>query len=132
MFKFSKRSIERMQGVDDRLVRLMHYALAVSPIDFGIPQYGGLRTPAEQKELFDAGKSKADGTTHKSYHQTGKAIDVYAYINGKASWDNTHLVLIAGVVLSEAKRLGLKVTWGGTFGSKDFNGWDKPHFQLED
>lgn len=130
-FRFSTRSEERMKGVDPRLVELMRNALALSPIDFGIPEFGGLRTAADQLRLFNDKKSKADGTKHKSYHQTGKAIDVFAYINGQASWNDVHLAMIAGVVLAEAKRMGLKVTWGGSFGSAWFNGWDKPHFQIE-
>ena len=130
-FEFSTRSLLRLQGVDEELYKLMKLALSRSPIDFGISEYGGLRTPEDQKNLFDKGLSKADGTIKKSYHQTGKAVDVFAFVNGKASWDEQHLALIAGVVLSCAKELGLNVTWGGTFGSKEFKGWDRPHFQIE-
>lgn len=130
-FEFSTRSLLRLQGVDEELYKLMKLALSRSPIDFGIPEYGGLRTAEDQKKLFDKGLSKADGTIKKSYHQTGNAVDVFAYVNGKASWDEAHLSLIAGVVLSCAKELGLNVTWGGTFGSKEFKGWDRPHFQIE-
>jgi peptidoglycan LD-endopeptidase CwlK len=130
-FEFSTRSLLRLQGVDEELYKLMKLALSRSPIDFGIPEYGGLRTPEDQKKLFDKGLSKADGTIKKSYHQTGKAVDVFAFVNGKASWDDEHLALIAGVVLSCAKEVGLNITWGGTFGSKEFKGWDRPHFQIE-
>ena len=130
-FEFSTRSLLRLQGVDEELYKLMKLALSRSPIDFGIPEYGGLRTAEDQKKLFDKGLSKADGTIKKSYHQTGKAVDVFAFVNGKASWDEQHLSLIAGVALSCAKELGLNVTWGGTFGSKEFKGWDRPHFQIE-
>jgi peptidoglycan LD-endopeptidase CwlK len=130
-FEFSTRSLLRLQGVDEELYKLMKLALSRSPIDFGIPEYGGLRTAEDQKKLFDKGLSKADGTIKKSYHQTGKAVDVFAFVNGKASWDEHHLALIAGVVLSCAKEVGLNITWGGTFGSKEFKGWDRPHFQIE-
>jgi peptidoglycan LD-endopeptidase CwlK len=130
-FEFSTRSLLRLQGVDEELYKLMKLALSRSPIDFGIPEYGGLRTAEDQKKLFDKGLSKADGTIKKSYHQTGKAVDVFAFVNGKASWDEQHLALIAGVVLSCAKEVGLNITWGGTFGSKEFKGWDRPHFQIE-
>ena len=130
-FEFSTRSLLRLQGVDEELYKLMKLALSRSPIDFGIPEFGGLRTVEDQKKLFDKGLSKADGTIKKSYHQTGNAVDVFAFVNGKASWDEVHLSLIAGVVLSCAKELNLNVTWGGTFGSKEFKGWDMPHFQIE-
>jgi peptidoglycan L-alanyl-D-glutamate endopeptidase CwlK len=131
-FKFSKRSLERLKGVDPLMVKLIERSLAKSPIDFGIPEHGGLRTAIEQRLLFNEGLSKADGTKHLSKHQSGKAVDVFAYINGKASWDPVHLAMIAGVVLSEAKEMNLKITWGGSFGSNDFKGWDMPHFQREE
>lgn len=132
-FEFSINSLINMKGIDDDLYKLMKLALSRSPIDFGVPKYGGLRTVEDQQHLYNQTPriTKADGIIKKSYHQTGKAVDVFAYVNGKASWDDEHLALIAGVVLSCAKELGLNVTWGGTFGSKEFKGWDRPHFQIE-
>ncbi|GAB7088924.1 M15 family metallopeptidase [Marinifilum fragile] len=129
-FTFSKRSLDRLGKVDQRLQQLMHNAIALSPIDFGIPEYGGLRTEEEQQQLYQKGLSKCDGYKIKSYHQTGNAIDIYAYVNGKASWDKIHLAIIAGVILGEANRMNLNVRWGGTFGSDAFKGWDMPHFEL--
>ena len=132
MFKFSKRSIKNMEGIDPRLKELMERSLAKSPIDFGIPEHGGKRTATVQHQLFLDGKSKCDGYKILSRHQNGGAVDYFAYLNGKASWDPEHLALIAGVILSEAKEMGIKVTWGGTFGSNEFKGWDRPHIQIED
>jgi len=129
-FELSKTSKERLVGVDPSLVLLIEESLKVSPIDFGIPQYGGLRTAPEQNSLFKKGVSKCDGFKTKSNHQTGKAVDVYAFVNGKASWDTEHLALIAGVILATAFRLGIKIRWGGTFGSNEMKGWDRPHFEL--
>lgn len=131
MFRFSERSKNRMKGVNPVLVEIMEEAIRLSPIDFGIPPYGGLRTKEEQRELFEAGKSKCDGYERVSYHQSGNAVDVYAYVGGKASWDVVHLAIIAGVVLSVAQRKGIDVRWGGEFGSNEFKGWDKPHFELK-
>ena len=129
-FKLSQRSLTRLEGVNDKMIELMQRSIAKSPIDFGIPQHGGLRTAEQQRALFNGQKSKCDGYQVKSRHQSGNAVDVYAYINCKASWDKVHLALIAGVVLSEAKVMGLNVVWGGSFGSKNFHGWDLPHFEL--
>ena len=131
-FKFSARSNELLDTINPALADVMRAAIKVSPIDFGIPPFGGLRTAEQQNELYFAGKSKCDGYRIKSKHQSGNAVDVFAYVNNKASWSDVHLGMIAGVVLSEAARLGVKLTWGGTFGSNDFNGWDKPHFELTD
>jgi len=129
-YQFSKKSLERLEGVDESLHKLMKRAIAVSPIDFGIPEFGGQRTAEEQHQLYMRGVSKCDGYELKSRHQSSCAIDVYAYVDGKASWNKVHLALIAGVVLAEAQRMNLNVRWGGTFGSKVFRGWDMPHFEL--
>jgi len=126
MFKLSSKSKERLNGVDSRIVEIVDLALDVTTIDFGIPGDGGLRTPERQKELFDSGASKCDGYKNKSYHQTGLAFDVYAYVDGMASWDQLHLAKVATAILQAAGILGYKLQWGGNF--KNF--CDMPHFQL--
>ena len=129
-FEFGTSSKARLAGVNPVLVSLMERALANSPIDFGIPKYGGVRTDEEQYDLYLAKKSKCDGYKIRGKHQDGNAVDVYAWVDGKASWDDVHLAIIAGVVLATAHEMGIKVRWGGTFGSREFKGWDKPHFEL--
>lgn len=126
MFKFSNKSAERLSGVDARMKEVMEKAITLSLIDFGIPKYGGLRTEEDQKFLYEDGKSKADGVRKKSKHQSGKAIDVYAYVDGKASWEPEHLSMVAAAVLQAASSLGYSVEWGGLW--KSFR--DMPHFQL--
>lgn len=125
MYKLSKRSYENLNGVDAQLIAIIVEAVKESPFDFGIPSSGGLRTAEEQKALFEKGKSKCDGSRKKSYHQTGKAFDIYAYVNGKASWNREHLSAIADhikkVALEEFK---IVLTWGG-----DWKWKDMPHFQ---
>ena len=85
-----------------------------------------MRTVKDQAALFTAGKSKADGRTNKSYHQTGRALDVYAYVDGKASWEKEHLAIVAVAMMQAANELGYKLEWGGLFVSFT----DMPHFQL--
>ncbi|MFQ3578526.1 MAG: M15 family metallopeptidase [Bacteroidales bacterium] len=132
-FKFGALSIERLAGVDTRLVELMQQALAHSPVDFGIAYMGGLRTAHEQNELYRKGATKIDGYSKISKHQVGKAIDVLPYINGKPNTSNINAYcIIAGVVLAIAHLKGLDIVWGGTFGAggAEWNGWDKPHFEI--
>lgn len=126
MFEFSKRSLGVLSKVDYRLQAVILEALSESSIDFGIPSTGGLRSAAMQQELFLAGKSKVDGHDKKSYHQSGKAIDVYAYVDGKASWDEEHLALIADTVKRVARRMNIDITWGGDWTTFI----DMPHFQI--
>ena len=128
MFRFGVKSLERMTGVDARLVEVAHLALELSTVDFGIPPFGGLRTSAEQAELFADKKSKADGFAKKSKHQTGKALDVFAVVDGKASWEERDLAIVAAAMLQAACQLGIKIQWGGLW--KGFK--DMPHFQIAD
>ena len=131
MFKLGQNSLNNRAGVDHRLIEISDLAIQISNIDFGIPSSGGLRTVEDQAKLFTAGKSKADGRTHKSYHQTGRALDVYAYVNGKASWDKAHLALIAVAMLQAASQLGYRLESGVLWNkSGEPYGWDCPHFQL--
>ena len=122
-----------MESINPELALVMREALKVSPIDFGIPSTGGKRTAKEQHELFKAGKSKCDGFKNKSYHQSGNAVDVYAYVNGSASWSEKHLSILAGVILSTAIRLksnrliSIDVHWGGDFTTFT----DMPHYETK-
>jgi peptidoglycan L-alanyl-D-glutamate endopeptidase CwlK len=127
-FKLSARSYERLKGVDNRIFSIIELALTITAIDFGIPKYGGLRTAVDQRNLFKAGSTKCDGIEIKSEHQSGFAFDIYAYVDGKASWDRSHLTQVAAAILQAAALLGYPLAWGGLWKS-----WqDMPHFQLED
>lgn len=128
MYKLSKSSEKNMQGIDPRLVEIINEALNISVMDFGIPSGGGLRTAEQQRVMFDNKVSKCDGTKNKSYHQTGKAFDIYAYVDGKASWERAHLTTVATAMLQAAAKLGYPLQWGGLW--KNFK--DLPHFQLKD
>ena len=130
-FKFGRNSKAELEPLHSDIQLVMNDAIRVSPIDFGIPKgTGGLRSAELQHSLFLAGKSKCDGYKKRSKHQDGLAVDVYAYVGGKASWKPRHLALIAGVILSCAGNRGIEMRWGGTFGSRTFLGWDYPHFEL--
>jgi len=127
-FNFSKKSHERMITADYRLVQIALEAIKISKVDFGIPEFGGRRTDQEQAALYNKGASNCDGIINKSKHQSGLALDVYAYVNGKASWKTEHLTSVAVAMLQSASLLGYKLSWGGFFRSFI----DLPHFQLED
>ncbi len=128
MFHLSNKSKERRKGVDPRLIEISDLAIQITVVDFGIPRDGGLRNAHRQRELFDDGKSKADGFEKKSFHQSGKALDFYAYVDGKASWDTEHLAMVAAAFLQAASLLGYKLKWGGLW--RNFK--DYPHVQLAD
>ena len=127
-FQLGTNSMKNMEGIDDRLIDIAELAITLSPVDFGIPSTGGFRTTEDQAALYTAGKSKADGRTNLSYHQTAKAIDVFAFVDGKASWDKLALSLCAASMLQASAQLGHELKWGGLWKS-----WqDYPHFELRD
>lgn len=144
MFTFSKSSYTNMFGIHQDLKLVMCESIKVTPIDFGIPRDGGVRTAARQNQMFHDPtiKTNCDGFDKISNHQiqngqkSGKAVDVFAFVEGKASWKHHHLSMIAGVIMSTADRLrqggeiSIRIRWGGQFGSRNFNGWDKPHFEV--
>lgn len=124
-----------MSGINPELIEIANLAIKLSKVDFGIPQYGGVRTAEDQAKLFTDGKSKADGVTHLSNHQSGDALDFYAYIDGGASWRHDHLAMVAAAFLQAASMLGYKLNWGGLWSSsKKTNGvpygWDMAHVEL--
>lgn len=128
MFKLSESSKKNREGVDQRLIDISDLALQISVVDFGHPKDSGIRTPERQNELYEAGKSKCDGYKLKSYHQTGKALDFYAFVDGRASWNTEHLAMVGAAFLQAANQLGYKLEWGGLW--KSFK--DYPHVQLVD
>lgn len=143
MFKLSEKSKQRREGVDPRLIEISDLAIQITVIDFGIPRDGGRRTAERQHELFLDKKSKADGYEKLSNHQPaedgyGKALDFYAYVDGKASWEHDHLAMVAAAHLQAASMLGYKLKWGGLWKSRTPKfisgipyGWDMPHVELE-
>jgi peptidoglycan L-alanyl-D-glutamate endopeptidase CwlK len=127
MYKLSSRSRSRLDGINPVLIEIVEEAIKDSPFDFGIPQSGGLRTAEDQNKLFNQNVSKCDGYDKKSYHQSGNAFDIYAYVNGRASWETKHLKPIAEHILKVADEcFNIQLTWGGNW----VNFKDLPHFQI--
>lgn len=125
-FKFGRTSQERLSTVDREMQDVAELALKISPFDFGIPQYGGLRTASEQNTLYKKGRSKCDGYKIKSLHQTGRALDFIPYVDGAYSNEKHHLAVVGAAFLRAAMLLGKDLEWGGLWG------WDYYHVQFPD
>ena len=117
-FKLSKRSLGRLEGVDERMVRVVKTAITVSKIDFGV--ICGLRTIAEQKELVAKGASQ----TMKSKHIDGLAVDLMAYIGGRASWELNLYDDIADAMKIAADEEDVSLRWGAAWHINDLREWD--------
>lgn len=124
MPKLSKQSLERLEGVDPRLVELAKLAREISPIPFEITE--GLRTKERQEYLVKTGKSK----TMRSYHLRGKAFDFVAKPDGKVSWNlPDYRTVVNRALKPAAKKLGL--TDLVTYGIEWKTLVDGPHVQIE-
>tara|TARA_R100001463_G_scaffold16905_1_gene43637 strand:+ start:16 stop:450 length:435 start_codon:yes stop_codon:yes gene_type:complete len=144
MYRFSKRSKERMKDIKPILITILEEAIKDSPYDFGIPRDGGFRTYRRQEELYARGRTteqliekgivgiegRPDKSritwTLKSMHMTGRAFDIYAYVNSQASWDLKYLEPIARHLQEVALKHGVILSWG-----QDLWGKDGAHFQID-
>lgn len=127
MFQYSQKSLDKLNNpkLHPKLKQLFLEAIKNSPIDFTIVET--VRDLELQKKYVKEGKSK----TLKSRHipETNKsklceAIDIAPIVNGKT--DYTKCNIIAKHILDVAKKLKIKITWGGAF----VGFYDGPHFQL--
>jgi peptidoglycan L-alanyl-D-glutamate endopeptidase CwlK len=112
-FKLSRRSLDRLEGIDDSLQAVVKMAITLSRTDFGVVQ--GMRTLEQQKELVAKGASK----TMKSKHLEGKAFDIMAFINGRASWELSLYDDLADAIKEAATQLGVPICWGAAWGTPD-------------
>lgn len=138
-FKFGQRSLNSLKGIHPDLVKVMTEAIKTSPVDFTITD--SLRTTEQQQALYAQGRTKAgskvtnvDGVKVKSNHQAksdkyGYAVDLYAFYNGavQVKDDKTIINKLAPHIKATAKKLGIKIEWGGDW--KSFK--DYPHFELK-
>lgn len=129
MYKFSKRSLDNLKNVDQRLVDICNEL--IKEIDFTVIE--GYRTLERQKELFDTGFSKIDGIKKKGKHNYSPslAIDIIPYKKGHNPFDgsveSTEMFKELNKSFDKvAKKLGIKYEWGGNW--KTFV--DLPHYQV--
>ena len=108
-YKLSRRSLDRLQGVDERMVAVVNNAITVTKTDFGVIQ--GMRTIEQQKELVAKGASQ----TMKSKHLDGLAVDLMAYINGRGSWELNLYDDLADAMKEGADFVGVDVRWGAAW-----------------
>jgi len=127
-YQLSDNSKKNRSSVNPKLIEISNLALTISTVDFGHGPLSGSRTASEQKALFDSKLSMADGIKHRSMHQEGNALDFYAFKDGKASWKEEDLAVVAAAFLTASIQLGpgYEIRWGGLF--KSFK--DMPHVEL--
>jgi peptidoglycan LD-endopeptidase CwlK len=117
-FKLSNRSKKNLEGVDDRLVAVVEYAIEVTKVDFAVIE--GIRTTQRQRELVASGASQ----TMNSKHIDGHAVDLMAYIGNRASWELNLYDDIADAVKLAAIEVGVPIKWGAAWHIPDIRSWD--------
>ena len=130
MFKLGKSSINELEGVHASLVSVVHRAIELTVVDFGV--HDGIRTLEQQKKLL----LKKAARTLKSKHlvQTdgfGHAVDLVPYINGKLRWEWGPIYRIAAAVHQAAQEQNVDLVWGGVW-DRRFGDLDGTASDLED
>ena len=117
-FNLSQKSLDRLKGVDDDMVRVVKKAIELTKVDFGV--ICGLRTVEEKEELVAKGASQ----TMKSKHIDGLAVDLMAYLGGRASWELNLYDDIADAMKEAAKLENVGVRWGAAWQIDNMADWD--------
>jgi peptidoglycan LD-endopeptidase CwlK len=112
-FKLSQRSLDKLDGVNPKLVAVVQKAILLTKIDFGVTY--GLRTVEEQEKLVAAGRSQ----TMKSKHITGHAVDLMAYVDGKGCWELNVYDDLADAMSQAARDEGVAIRWGAAWHIND-------------
>ena len=142
MFKLSKKSLSRMQGIDPELHLVVTRAIHLTEVDFSVVQ--GLRTQIQQDELYRQGLSQVKF----SKHQLGKAVDLQPWVNGSSD-DIDHYIAVAEGMRIAACECGIAIRSGLAWQCHDIRNYsireiheeyikfrgdeafiDGPHFEL--
>ena len=125
MFELDAKSLNRLNGVDKRLVNLAKQVAKITPIHFQITE--GIRTKERQEQLVKEGKSK----TLNSKHLQGLAIDIMSCKEGYSQAKD--IFILVGLFIAKAKQLNIKIRVGALWdynSTKDNNFVDAYHIEL--
>ena len=119
-FKLSKRSLSKLEGVDERLAAIVRYAIGETTVDFGVIE--GLRSIERQRELVKSGASQ----TMSSKHIPGEAVDLMAYVGrpARASWELNLYDEIADAMKKGAEAVDVPLRWGCAWHITDIRAWN--------
>jgi len=107
MYKFGKRSRERLKGVDSKLVNVLNELIKIMDVTI----IEGLRSKERQQELLAQGKTK----TKYSKHITGKAVDLAPY---PIDWNDREMFhYMGGMLRGLGKAMNVNIRWGGDWDS---------------
>jgi len=113
-FKLSNRSLKKLEGVHPDMVATVKRAIELTNVDFGVTY--GVRTLAEQKKLYESGRSQ----TMKSKHLIqgdgySHAVDLVAYDGSDVIWEINVYDNIADAMAAAAMEVGCAIKWGAAW-----------------
>jgi peptidoglycan L-alanyl-D-glutamate endopeptidase CwlK len=125
MYKFSKKSLDVLQGVHPDLQKIASQLILLMDVTV----LEGVRSKERQEELVRTGMSK----TMNSKHLTGCALDLAPF---PIDWnDRERFIYMQGMVRGIAQQLGIKIRSGIDWDSdgvvKDHSFFDGPHIELD-
>jgi peptidoglycan LD-endopeptidase CwlK len=126
MPEFGRSSRKNLATAHPDLQRLFNEVIK----EFDCSVICGHRGKADQDKAVANGKSDAKWPTGKHNKIPSLACDVVPY---PVDFDDIpRFYVMANIVKATAKRLNIRVKWGGDFKATKTReaGWDKPHWEL--
>ena len=124
-FMMSDASRKELRGVHPVLCEIAETAMSLCAVDFKITE--GVRSGERQARLYKEGTSPVKESMHEAKADGfGYAVDVIALPTSAGSYAWEYYEQINDAMQAAAKIHGGRVTWGGTWGSRD-----GVHFQLD-
>ncbi len=117
-FELSVRSLEKLRGVDEKLVACVRRAIEITSVDFGVVE--GLRSRERQIELYEKGASQI---REGGKHVEGKAVDLMAYLGDRGSWELNLYDNIADAMKQAAIENNVPMRWGAAWNVPDIRLW---------
>lgn len=132
-YTLSQRSLDKLQGVNPRLVSVVKRAIELTTQDFMVLE--GLRTKERQAELYAQGRTAPGNIvtwTMQSRHIDGDAVDLVPY---PLDWNDTgKFDAISRAMFKAAGELNVAIRWGADWNDngkpREKGESDSPHFEL--
>lgn len=125
MASFGHKSLARLETCHPKLVKIAYEVIK----DYDHSIIWGYRNQAEQTEVYESGNSKAKWPESRHNKLPSVALDAIPWPKGFSASDRD-FVELAARYMRAAKKLDVKLEWGGFFlpGGKHF--FDGAHLQL--
>ena len=108
-----------------KIVETVQEAIKLSSVDFGVIY--GVRDLAEQKRLYEAGRSQTMRSKHLLQDDdTSHAVDLMAYDGKKPCWELNLYDDIADAMKTAAKETGARIRWGAAWTIDNIAEWERP------